>query len=135
MDKEALGQSLFRFVPRYAGRFGRAGIATVGDLVEAIRAGGLIQSNHSQGGHYSYNLGKGPQVRCAGPKTWHAVLTVLDEVGFDWREYVVYRNPYARQPPTRMEVATEINTQIDRLIRLLQAYQELVLEEAKSDDL
>jgi hypothetical protein len=104
---------------RYANPYRRAGILTVGDLIEAVK---------ERGWHHK----KGLNVQYIGEKGRNTAKAVMEAAGFDWKSYEMYK--YADtihwmhgSPPEHKIRRTEkrIGDRIDELADLLKYYKSL----------
>ena len=104
--------------------FARMGIHTPKDLADAIKEYGL-----PDGDTPTYFYAKdAPWIRNAGEKTWRTALTLLELLGFEWRDYQPNGNPYRTE---FLDRRATIKGQIDALQITLQEFREWYEENVK----
>lgn len=106
---------------RFGRKFEKAGIFTVGQLKDKITSAGLRRTS---GGNYYFYESDFAFVPMAGPKTWEVVLGYLDEIGFDWKQYLMGHPLVVKLAGTRQQRSIIINSKINELIGLLMEYRD-----------
>ncbi len=111
------------------------GIATLNELIRLIEAHGLASWSTQRGVVYGLPLDvkrKHMPLAKMGSVTWKAELRMLDQVGFDWRRYLLETSPTIRAiaQMNAQQLHAASNANIGELLRLLRRYQELKEREA-----
>lgn len=115
---------IYNVLPFNKTAFNKHGIYTLGDLADAIKIHGLTEEKNR------FLFSNNTHITHAGKKAWGILLSELEMLGFNWREYFVQYDggnvTLYKKEKSIMISKENLETKIDDAIKLLQEIKKLI---------